>query len=76
MKVRKRTYVKGGVWHLGNGQIRGSFPGAAPLSRIYAGPIIDNVAGPLIQGVVKKIIGRGAPPKRQRQRRNYRIVYY
>ena len=68
MKVKKRTYVKGGVWHLGNGQAGGFFPGAAPLAVILAGPIIDTIAGPSIKGVVKKIAGRGtAPPRRRRQ---------
>ena len=77
MKVRrKRTYVKHDVWHLGNGQTGGFFPLAAPLAGILAGPVIDNIAAPLIKGVVKKIIGRGAPPRRKRQRRNCRIVYY
>ena len=78
MKVRKkRTYVKHSVWHLGNGQTGGFFPLAAPLAGILAGLVIDNIAAPLIKGVVKKIIGRGAPPpRRRRQRRNYRIVYY
>ena len=52
------------------------FPLAAPLAGILVGPVIDNIAAPLIKGVVKKIIGRGAPPRRQRQRHNYRIVYY
>ena len=52
------------------------FPLAAPLAEILVGPVIDNIAAPLIKGVVKKIIGRGAPPRRQRQRHNYRIVYY
>ena len=78
MKVRKkRTYVKDGVWHLGNGQTGGFFPLAAPLAGILAGPVIDNIAAPLIKGVAKKIIGRGAPPpKMRRKRRNYRIAYY
>ena len=77
MKVRKkRTYVKHGVWHLGNGQKGGFFPLAAPLAGILVGPVIDNIAALLIKGVVKKIIGRGAPPSRRRQRRGYRIVYY
>ena len=77
MKVRKRrAYVKHGVWHLGNGQTGGFFPLAAPLAGILAGPVIDNIAAPLIKVVVKKIIGRCAPPRRRRQRRNYRIVYY
>ena len=77
MKVRKeRTYVKHGAWHLGNGQTGGFFPLSAPLAGMIAGPAIDNIAAPLIKGVVKKIIGRGAPPRRRRQRRNYRIVYY
>ena len=78
MKVRKkRTYVKHGVWHLRNGQTGGFFPLAAPLAGILAGPVIDDIAAPLINGVVKKIIRRGAPPpRRRRQRRNYRIVYY
>ena len=78
MKVRKkRTFVKHGVWHLCNGQTGGFFPLAAPLAGILAGPVTDNIAAPLIKGVVKKIIGRGAPPpRRQRQRHNYRIVYY
>ena len=76
MKVRKkRTFVKHGVWHLGNEQTDGFFPLAAPLARILAGPVIDNIAAPLIKGVVKKIIGT-PPPRRRRQRRNYRIVYY
>ena len=39
-----------------------------------SGLVIDNIAAPLIKGVVKKIIGRGVPPRRRRQRRNYRIV--
>ena len=54
------------------------FPLAAPLAGILAGPVIDNIAAPLIKGVVKKIIGRGAPPppSRRRQRCNYRLVYY
>ena len=65
MKVRKkRTCVKHGAWHLGNGQTGGFFPLAAPLAGILTGPVIDNIATPLIQGVVKKIIGRGAPPRR------------
>ena len=74
MKVRKkRTYVKHGVWHLGNRQRGGFFNSHAPLAGILAGPVIDNIAAPLIKGVVKKIIGRGAPPpRRRRQRRNYR----
>ena len=77
MKVRtKRTYVKHGVWHLGNGQTGGFFPFAAPLAGILAGPVIDNIAAPLIKSVVKKIIGCDTPPRRRRQRRNYRIVYY
>ena len=77
MKVRKkRTYVKHGVWHLGNGQTGGFFPLAAPLAGILAGPVIDNIAAPLIKGVVKKIIGCGAPPRRRKQRLNYGIVYY
>ena len=77
MKVRKkRTYVKHSVWHLGNRQTGVFFPFAAPLAGILAGPVIDNIAAPLIKGVVKKIIGRGAPPRRRRQRRNYRIAYY
>ena len=69
MKVReKRTYVNHGVWHLGNGQTGGFFPVAAPLAGFLAGPVIDNIAAPLIKGVVKKIIERGAPPpRRQRQ---------
>ena len=76
-KVRKRrAYVKHGVWHLGNGQTGGFFPLAAPLAGILAGPVIDNIAAPLIKVVVKKIIGRCAPPRRRRQRRNYKIVYY
>ena len=77
MKVRKkRTYVKHGVWHFGNGQTGGFFPLAAPLAGILAGLVIYNIAAPLIKGVVKKVIGRGAPPRRRRHRRNYRIVYY
>ena len=78
MKVRKkRTYVKHGVWHLGNGQTGGFFPFAAPLAGAISGQLIDSVAAPLIKGVVKKIIDRGASlPRRRRQRRNYRIVYY
>ena len=65
MKVRKkRTYVKHGVWHLGNGQTESFFQGAAALAGILAGPIIDNIAGPLIKGLVKKIVGHGAPPRR------------
>ena len=77
MKVRKkRTYVKHGVWHLGNGQTGAFFSLAAALDGILAVPIIDNIAAPLIKGVVKKIVGRGASPRRRRQRRNYRIVYY
>ena len=78
MKVRKkRTYVKHGVWHLGNGQTGGFFPLAAPLAGILAGPVIDSIAALLIKGVVKKIIVLGAPPpRRRRQRRNYRTVYY
>ena len=65
MKVKKkRTYVKHGVWHLGNGQTGGFFPLNAPLAGILAGPVIDNIAVPLIKGVVKKIIGRGVPPPR------------
>ena len=78
MKVRKkRTYVKHGVWHLGNGQTGGFFPFAAPLPGALAGPLIDTIAASLIKGVVKKIIGRGAPPPRRRkQGRNYTIVYY
>ena len=54
------------------------FPLAAPLAGILAGPVIDNIAAPLIKGLIKKIIGRGAPPPpcRGRQRRNYRILYY
>ena len=77
MKVRRKiTYVKHGVWHLGNGQTGGFFPFAAPLAGILAGPVIDNIAAPLIKGVVKKIFGLGASPRRRRQRRNYRTVYY
>ena len=77
MKVRKkRTYVKHGVWHLGNGQTGGFFPLAAPLAGLHAGPVMDNIVAPLIKGESKKIIGRGAPPRRRRQRRNYRTVYY
>ena len=77
MKVRKkRTCVKHGVWHLGNEQTGGFFPLAAPIAGILAGPVIDNITAPLIKGVVKKIIGRGAPPRWRRQRRNYRIVHY
>ena len=52
------------------------FPLAAPLAGILAGAVIDNIAAPLIKGVVKKIIGGGEPPRRRRQRRNFRIVYY
>ena len=75
MKVRKkRTYVKHSVWHLGNGQTGGFILLAAPLAGILAGPVIDNIAAPLIKGVVKKIIGRGVPPRRRRQRHNYRTV--
>ena len=33
----------------------GFFSGAAPLAGILAEPILDNIAGPLIKGVVKKI---------------------
>ena len=55
MKVRKkRTYVKHGAWHLGNGQIGSFFPLAAPLAGVLAGPVIDNIAAPLIKCVVKK----------------------
>ena len=69
MKVRKkRNYVKHGVWHLCNGQTGSFFPLVAPLAGILAGPVIDNIAALLIKGVVKKVIGRGAPPRRQRQR--------
>ena len=51
------------------------FPLATPLAGIIVGPVTDNIAAPLIKGVVKKIIGRGAsPPRRRRQRRNYRIL--
>ena len=35
------------------------FPLAAPLAGILAGAVIDNIAAPLIKGVVKKIIGGG-----------------
>ena len=77
MKVRKkRTYVKHGAWHLGNGQTGGFFPLAAPLAGILVEPVIANIPAPLIKGVAKNVIGRGAPPRRQRQRREYRIVYY
>ena len=77
MKVRKkRTYFQHGIWHLGNGQTGGFFPLAAPLDGILAGPVIDNIAAPLIKGAVKKIIGRGVSPRRRRQRRNYGIIYY
>ena len=63
MKVRKkRTYVKHGAWHLGNGRTDRFFPLAAPLAGILAGPVTDNIAAPLIKGVVKKIIGCGASP--------------
>ena len=55
MKVKKkRTYVKHGVWHLGNEQTGGFFPLAAPLAGILAGPVIDNIAARLIKDVVKK----------------------
>ena len=76
MKVRKkRTFVKHGVWHLGNEQTGGFFPLAAPLAGILAGPIIDNIAAPLLKGVVKKIIVRGVPPpRRRRQRHNYNCI--
>ena len=73
---KKRTFVRHGVWHLENGQTGGFFPFAAPLAGALAGPLIDSIATPLIKGVVKKIVGHGAPTKRQRQRHNYRIVYY
>ena len=54
MKVRKnRTYAKHGVWHLGNGQTGSFFPLATPLAIILAGPVIDNIATPLVKGVVK-----------------------
>ena len=77
MKVRKkRNYVKHGVSYLGNGQTGGFFLLAAPLAGTLVGPVINNIAGLLIKGVVKKIIGRGAPPRKRRQRRNYKIVYY
>ena len=60
MKVRRKgvwqVYAKQGVWHLGNGETGGFFPGVAPIAGILAGPFIDNIAGPLIKGVVKKII--------------------
>ena len=64
--MKKRAYVKHGVWHLGNGQIGVFFPLAASLAGILVGPVIDNIAAPLIKGVVKKIVGRGAPPPRRR----------
>ena len=55
MKVRKkRTYVKHGAWHLDNGQTGSFFPLAAPLAGVLAGPVIDNIAAPLIKCVVKK----------------------
>ena len=53
MKVReKKTCVKHGVWHLGNGQTEGFFPFAAPLDGALTGPLIDSVAAPLIKCVV------------------------
>ena len=77
MKVRKkRTCIKHGVWHLGNGQTGGFFPLPASLAGILAGPVIDNIAAPLIESVVKKIIGRPAPPpRRQRQRQSILLKY-
>ena len=51
MKVRKkRTYVKHGALHLGNGQTGGFLPLAAPLAGILAGPVSDNITAPLIKG--------------------------
>ena len=78
MKIRKKkTYVKHGVWNLDKGQTGGFFPLAAPLAGILAGPVIDNIAAPLIKCIVEKIIGRGAPPPRKRRHRhNCGIVYY
>ena len=55
MKVRKkRIYAKHGVWHLGNGETGVFFPLAAPPAGALVGRVIDNIAAPLIKGVVKK----------------------
>ena len=69
MKLRKkRTYIRHGVWHLGNGQTGSFFPFAAPLAGVLAGPITDTIAAPLIKGIVKKIVGHAAAPRRRRQK--------
>ena len=51
--MKKRTYVIGGVLHLGKGQRGGFFPLAAPLLGAVAGPVLKEVAAPLLTGVFK-----------------------
>ena len=69
MKLKKkRTYIRHGVWHLGNRQTGSFFPFAAPLAGALAGPIIDTIAAPLIKDIVKKIVGHRAAPRRRRQK--------
>ena len=73
--MKKRTYVKGGVWRLGKGQRDGFFPLAAPLLGAVVRPVSKKVAAPLLTGVFKKIIGRGAGKIRRRRYRSRRINY-
>ena len=73
--MKKRTYVKGGVWHLGKGKRGGFFSYAGPLAGVLVGPLIEKVALPLVKTVFKEITGRGAGKIRRRRYRRRRINY-
>ena len=68
--MKKRPYVKKGVWYLGKGRRERFFPLACPLLGAAAGPVLKKVAAPLLTRVFKKIVRRGSRRKRRR-----RIIY-
>ena len=56
--MKKRTYVKKGVWRFRKGQRGGFVPLAGPLLGAVAGPVLEKVAPPLLTEVFKKFVGR------------------
>ena len=66
--MRKRTFVKKRVWHLGKGQRGGFFPLGGPLLGAVARSVLEKVAAPMLTGVIRKIVGCGRRRRRRRRR--------
>ena len=67
--MRKRTFVKKGVCHLGKRKKGGFFPLAGPLLGAVAGPVLEKVAALMLTGVIGKMVGRGRRRRWRRRRR-------